>query len=267
MNTNYLFSHLAYRIASYVEDTRSSDSLLDELDFSIPDLQQALCRFTKRTVLHFYIFRCIQLYYERDFRKNPEDYFGDGFKDSNEPEEIEIWLDSYGISRTKFSVFAKDNVDSYDGYDYHDLLWEWYLDQEDSFIALWQSITEEVFYLLFQNRRFLLNFNLVLSEYLRENMALIPAQLLTRSGKFPRVQIPSWVKKAVYFRDRGRCLNCNSDLSYLLCTDRRQHYDHIVPLDRMGVNDPTNIQLLCAQCNERKSSTSIYTSSSYPAWW
>ena len=69
MNTNYLFSHLAYRIASYVEDTRSSDSLLDELDFSIPDLQQALCRFTKRTVLHFYIFRCIQLYYERDFRK------------------------------------------------------------------------------------------------------------------------------------------------------------------------------------------------------
>ena len=43
MNTNYLFSHLAYRIASYVEDTRGSDSLLDELDFSIPALQQALC--------------------------------------------------------------------------------------------------------------------------------------------------------------------------------------------------------------------------------
>src|SRR6266568_1439889 len=105
--------------------------------------------------------------------------------------------------------------------------------------------------------------NLVLSEYLRENIALIPAQLLNRSGKFPRVQIPIWIKKAVYFRDRGRCLNCNSDLSYLLCTDRRQHYDHIVPLDRMGVNDPTNIQLLCAKCNERKSSTSIYTSTSY----
>src|SRR5215475_11935986 len=110
MNTKYLFSHLAYKIASYVEDIRGSDSLLDELDFSIPDLQQALCRFTKRTVLHFYIFRCIELYYVYEFRKNPENYFGDGVEDSNEPEEIELWLDSYGIARTKFSVFVKDNA-------------------------------------------------------------------------------------------------------------------------------------------------------------
>ncbi|WP_257133312.1 HNH endonuclease [Bacillus wiedmannii] len=28
-----------------------------------------------------------------------------------------------------------------------------------------------------------------------------------------------------------------------------RHYNHIVPLDKYGCNDPTNFQLLCKPCN------------------
>ena len=45
------------------------------------------------------------------------------------------------------------------------------------------------------------------------------------------------------------------------------NYDHIVPLAKGGLNDVTNLQLLCSTCNLSKAGTEILTSDQYEAWY
>lgn len=107
------------------------------------------------------------------------------------------------------------------------------------------SIAIEVEYILFQNRDFLLRFNDQQSVYFEDR----PRE---------RVYIPEWVKRAVLFRDKGRCVFCKKDLTglYSLLEDNDKQFDHIVPLHLGGLNDVCNIQLTCQTCNLRKSDTS-----------
>lgn len=57
--------------------------------------------------------------------------------------------------------------------------------------------------------------------------------------------IPQAVKVAVSARDGGRCVECYSSEDL--------HFDHKVPWSRGGTNTLNNIQLLCGNCNRRKS--------------
>jgi YD repeat-containing protein len=94
------------------------------------------------------------------------------------------------------------------------------------------SPTEEVFHLLFANRAFLLKFNLAVSQYLQSGEVKIPSSFTDKKGVIKRQRnVPAWAKRAVYCRDHARCVFCNKDLSGILSTDRRAHYDHIVPLN------------------------------------
>jgi hypothetical protein len=139
-----------------------------------------------------------------------------------------------------------------------DALFLWVSEHEDeTFSRLWEKMADEVFHLLFCNRSILLTFNAVLAEFRRER----------GDGPSPRCRIPQWVKRAVYFRENGKCALCRRDLSGLVTIDPRQHYDHIVPLKRLGANDPCNIQLLCQGCNLVKGAYQARTSSVYEAWW
>lgn len=51
------------------------------------------------------------------------------------------------------------------------------------------------------------------------------------------------MKKEVYARDKGKCTRCGSikDLQY----------DHIIPYALGGKTEPTNLRLLCKNCNQR----------------
>src|ERR1022692_4252162 len=121
-------------------------------------------------------------------------------------------------------------------------------------------MADEVFHLLFGlfgNRSILLTFNCVLAEFRRAR----------GDGPSPRCKIPQWVKRAVYFRENGKCALCRRDLSGLIAIDPRQHYDHIVPLKGLRANDPCNIQLLCLGCNLVNGASQATTSSLYEAWW
>ena len=65
------------------------------------------------------------------------------------------------------------------------------------------------------------------------------------SSEFRRV-IPSWVKQAVYKRDKGRCVICSSE--------DQLHFDHDLPFSKGGTGlTPQNIRILCARHNLEKS--------------
>jgi hypothetical protein len=57
--------------------------------------------------------------------------------------------------------------------------------------------------------------------------------------------IPSWVKQAVFKRDKGQCVLCGA-------TDQL-HFDHDLPFSRGGTSVlPENIRILCARHNLQK---------------
>lgn len=59
-----------------------------------------------------------------------------------------------------------------------------------------------------------------------------------------RAAIPERVRHAVWRRDRGRCVECD--------TKEDLEFDHIIPLSRGGSSTERNLQLLCAKCNRQK---------------
>jgi 5-methylcytosine-specific restriction endonuclease McrA len=93
------------------------------------------------------------------------------------------------------------------------------------------------------------------------------AEYRTEAGYFRRCYIPEWLEKAVFHRDQGRCVFCNKDLTGIVNTLASKNFDHIVPLSFYGVNDPTNLQLSCGECNRRKSNKNKNTSTLYAKWW
>ena len=53
-------------------------------------------------------------------------------------------------------------------------------------------------------------------------------------------------------RQDGKCVVCEEDIS-----DNRFHLDHIFPRSRGGIDDISNIQLLCPRCNLKKSNQTM----------
>ena len=59
-----------------------------------------------------------------------------------------------------------------------------------------------------------------------------------------RTAIPASVKREVWRRDQGRCVECGSRT--------RLEYDHIIPVSKGGSNTARNVQILCEVCNREK---------------
>jgi len=58
-------------------------------------------------------------------------------------------------------------------------------------------------------------------------------------------RISQEVKREVWRRDMGRCIECSSK--------EKLEFDHIIPFSKGGNNTVRNIQLLCEDCNRKKS--------------
>jgi hypothetical protein len=255
-----------YELAALVDDAAGEQSSFSRIDWSNPDVVRRLRRFSKDTVLHHFIYQTVSAHqYERANR--------DGDKIAcDEREKIDLLeeaLKEYSINIEPYGPYvarASGNARNH-GYPV-DCYTPWYENNRASFDQLWAALTPEVFHILFPNRSFLLKFNLTLSKYLSLGKAMLPPDILTSKGFIKRDKnFPSWLKKAVYFRENGRCTFCSVDLSGLLSTDRQIHLDHIVPLARFGINDPSNIQLLCQTCNLKKLMSEGATSTRYAPWW
>jgi hypothetical protein len=156
----------------------------------------AACRFSKDTLLHLYIVTTALNYYRRDFRKNG----------SSECEEtMERWYSLFECYQIKIREFNFNGRKE---------LVEWFNSNEKKFEELFDKMADEVFYILFGNREFLLAFNNLTAETIAGTT--FPKNYLTPKGTIKRTAIPKWVKTAVFHRDKGRCVFCNIDLTGLI---------------------------------------------------
>jgi 5-methylcytosine-specific restriction endonuclease McrA len=69
------------------------------------------------------------------------------------------------------------------------------------------------------------------------------ARKMGADGDFTKADIDRIMKA-----QGGRCAHCKTSVK------RRRHIDHIIPLARGGSNWPSNLQILCPQCNMSKGS-------------
>ncbi len=185
---------------------------------------------------------------------------------------VNLAMDRLGIQHQSFDEWLHKNGRTFldacdeDVTDYYD-----YLREEGQFDQILDQVTAEAFFVLFQNRNVLLLFNDMMASEVRtlsdgsiENVA---SSVFARPGVLRRVPIPNWVQRAVFYRDRGMCVLCHQDLSGLISIWCEENYDHIVPLAEGGLNDVTNIQLLCRACNSKKRAGEPVTSDHYEAWY
>lgn len=81
-----------------------------------------------------------------------------------------------------------------------------------------------------------------LQQKLQSARSLMHAE---EAGRPMRTPISSDLRRAVFERDGGRCVQCGSSFDI--------QYDHILPVTLGGATTIENLQVLCAECNRRKS--------------
>jgi hypothetical protein len=186
---------------------------------------------------------------------------------------IEFAFDHYEIAYQSFvehlANTGRDFLSASDDDLYHFMQDTWLTEPYD---RLLDHTVKEVFHVLFQNRALLLAYNEYVAGIVRgarrDHIEDFPDDLFTGNGTLKRFRPPAWAQRAVFYRDRGRCVLCDKDLSGLLNLANVENYDHIVALAQCGLNDVSNLQLLCAECNQQlKSGHAAMTSSVYQSWY
>ncbi|MDO8771589.1 MAG: HNH endonuclease signature motif containing protein [Burkholderiaceae bacterium] len=185
---------------------------------------------------------------------------------------IEVAFNCHGIQHTSFEEYLSESGKSFGEAtedDIHDFMSELWLTQP--YEDLLNQTVAEIFHVLFQNRLLLVRFNEYVSGIISDSdfskVEDLPAHLFSPKRTLKRVRPPSWAQRAVFFRDRGRCVMCDKDLSGLTNLANVENYDHIVPLAKFGLNDVSNLQLLCSECNQQeKKDRAAITSNVYQTW-
>ncbi len=127
-----------------------------------------------------------------------------------------------------------------------------------------KSIVHATFQIMFNNRRFMHDFNVMVAKLIEKDIDFIiekkPEYISLKKKRVKRATYwPIWLKQALLYRDKGTCVLCRKDVTsqYHIASDLE--IDHIVPLDLYGTNDSTNFQLLCKSCNASKQAGSTST--------
>lgn len=238
MDLGYAYS-LAGHLKEKILKNRKEDYILDFIEL---DLQKVL-KPTTNTVLYNYIKN--ELFSEIEYLGRKGDY----------DMLAEDWEDLLKAYEHKFR--KRKNKDS----EYINYL------EEEIKNNLIDKIANETFQLLFGDRMFCLSFNKIIADHIKTLRQVDFPDHLKSDGKVKRcTYFPIWVQKAVFLRDKGCCAICLNDLSGILKTDFNKEIDHIVPLNLGGINDISNLQLLCKICNGKKLGDKIVTSRFYPVY-
>lgn len=186
---------------------------------------------------------------------------------------LERGLVAYGIDHVPFLKWAESKGTAREDICNDHIVdwWEQSLGYEDKRQEFIDRTIEEVFFLLFLDRELLRSLHDFASFHVRglaiEDVPAESACFFESSGRLRRVKPPQWAQRAVFYRDRGKCVLCRRDLSGLLGVDAKVAFDHVVPLARGGLNDVTNLQLLCQKCNLEKQAGRPVTSNWVQCWY
>jgi hypothetical protein len=174
-----------------------------------------------------------------------------GFK----PLPIEEAFDFYEVEYTSFEEWLRDKEDEPsfgvtedDICDYLDALVE-----SGEYENLLEAVVEDVFSILFQDRTLLEVFNDIMANQVSESeldeIDEEYREFFSEPGILKESPVPLWVKEEVNSRDQGQCVNCQSEIPDIFDKDQSDRFCHIVPLTDGGLNDVTNIQILCCDCD------------------
>ena len=145
---------------------------------------------------------------------------------------------------------------------------EYYCKLIELYYKLTPIIVEETFTILYLDKGLLKEFNESISVIIKDMKIDKYKRYLEKDGVVKRcTNLSKWLKNGVFFRDKGRCQICGKDLTCLISTDDKIKYDHIVPLEQGGSNDPSNFQLICESCNTAKGARFITTKNLIPLFW
>lgn len=259
---------------SYLECSDSEGIIRDVFRDNV----DAVLKPTKYTLLHSFCEQYLY-YYLMHERWYLLDEICDGFDDADTlidyiKRTITI-LEEYGVNTSRDyineikSFDKKYEASNYElDYEYKELVREIYDEMLAHFDEIDDEIIEATFYLLFDNKEFLFKLNKYIAMY--TTRINLPDMSFDENNHIKRaIYLPEWLKRAVYYRDKGRCQHCGKDLSGLLkiAEDGELQFDHVIPLENGGTNDSTNFQLLCRKCNLEKSGQLRSPNYCYQMYW
>ncbi|MYS86838.1 HNH endonuclease [Embleya scabrispora] len=270
-----------YRISNHVEDVAKNPMsyISDFLQNLVPEGLPVdwILPWQKESILHKFARFIADMTFYNDLNgptltvKDPRKY----------PPEwilpVDLALISYGISDKVFmgpsKPYPADAAEHYEADAYYDYFVQNLLPSA-IYDNLLNTIADEVFFIVFMNRSALAALNRFAATYVGDmdfdwdaHDGEDDESLFESFGQLKRKAPPKWAKNAVFFRDRGKCVYCARDLSGLLGTFPNSNYDHVVPLARGGLNDVTNLQLLCESCNAEKADHPYEPSNRYQRWY
>lgn len=219
--------------------------------------KQKALNFDKHTLLHLFIKQEFISHYRHWFLEMTDDISWDTI----ELQFIEEQFFEYNVDIDFLQIkFDEDDYPITTNWQ----ITKWYTKNAKKFTLLAERICDEIFFIIFSNKKLLHKFN----ENNASNFAKFSftQNQLTAKGKLKRIRIPKWVENAVFHRDKGVCSFCSTNLDKKVNIESAINYDHIIPLDLFGINDPTNIQLLCKKCNSDKLNRNTNVGTKYQEW-
>jgi hypothetical protein len=185
------------------------------------------------TLLH----RFIQIYYI-------EEWYYSYRKWDDFTTYTENFLNQHNISYRK-----EENINS----DY-----DWYL--YNQVINASNQVIHETFCILFEDRELMRLFSLLVAEPVSKLLINKYPEFLKKDGQFKRYSNwNQWLRTALFHRENGCCSICKTNLTGIFSIEEKLHIDHIVPISKGGTNDPTNLQILCEECNLKKGNRNTNT--------
>jgi len=260
------YFHNIYAYASDIEE-----SARFEIPFKFKSSEEEMVflncvtKFNRNTLLHLYIKQQLlhrwSIFFFESMSDELDIFMDDDQFDLMEYRDLQILFDLFKID-IKFINIRQDedcclmtNPTKINA---------WFHKNIDKFEKLAKFLTEEIFHILFSNKSILWKVSNIAAEGLKEIKGT--NDMLSKNGRVRRINIPPWVQRAVFHRDKGKCGLCHKDLTNILSSEKGSSFDHTVALNNYGSNDPINIQLICRDCNVRKSSSITGPSENYIPW-
>lgn len=229
----------------------------DFWNFDGDQFVQSALKFNEKSLLHIYVTSSLYNHYSNKYHEGEDD---------NEGQEIYWWIE---LMKEYDIVLTDEDYNS----EHDNSIYDWFQANEMIFKQFFEVISNEVVHVLFSNKQFLVKFNRLVRNVIKDGDGTYeknikwPENSRKADGTIKRYDIPIWVKRAVFYRDMGRCVFCNCNLGWAYHLERNANFDHIVPLKDYGTNDPCNIQLTCEHCNKRKGAKELVPNYTYHSWW